>query len=227
MKNFIFLSFVFCLFSSPVYCEENNSAQQEIQKSADEEMVSGQSVYYTHYADMPKIKELDEKDDDLYSGEEVLPMNIQLSEEEKQQDLSLDFDYIDSEYELPDLSCDNEKLTKEVARFIQDNTDVEENSVISRRNRLLLVKNLNKFSEISEDDISNQDNFKTKATLMYLRINRNQTIHKICVSKNNRFGKYNNIFLVIYPYLKYYKIVVTNMISIPEKMDNSTFIHSW
>ncbi|MBQ8481495.1 MAG: hypothetical protein IJ532_03060 [Alphaproteobacteria bacterium] len=230
-KNVVFLVLAFCLFSFSALGEENEVAQepQVAQENQGESDADNPEVFvhYTRYADMPEIKELDEKDDDLYTGAEVLPMNIQLSEEEKQQDPSADFDYIDSEYEMPELPCNNEKLTKEVARFIRDNTEVEENSVKSRRSRILLIKNLHNFNEINESDLSGKDNFKTKAALMYLRINRSQEISRVCESKNNTFGKYSNVYLIIYPYMKYYKVVVTNLISIPEKMDEATFVHNW
>ena len=229
-KNVVFLILALCLFSFPALSEESENevareAQAEQAVQAEDAAPEG-LVHYTHYS-MPEIKELDEKDDDLYSGAEVLPMNIQLSEEEKQQDPSSDLDYIDSEYEMPELPCDNEKLTKEVARFIRDNSEVEENSVKSRRSRILLVKNLHNFSEVKESDLNGRDNFKTKAALMYLRINRSQEIYKVCESKNNTFGKYSNVYLIIYPYMKYYKVVVTNLISIPEKLDEATFVHNW
>ena len=232
MKKIAFLCLALCLLSFPAFCEENeNIAPAEVQETQETQSEGGDTpemmVHYSRRSSMPEIKELDEKDDDLYSGAEVLPLNAQLSEEEKQQDLGADLDYIDSEYELPDLSCNNEKLTKNVARFIRDNTDVEENSVKSRRSRLLLVKNLHNFEEISENDLSNKDNFKTKAALMYLRINRSQVIHKVCASKNNSFGKYSNVYLILYPYGKYYKVVVTNLITIPENLDEATFIHNW
>ena len=230
-KNVVFLILTLCLFSFPAFSEESeNEVPQEVQVEQDTAGVTEKPeglVRYPHYANELEIKELDEKEDDLYSGAEVLPMNIQLSEEEKQQDTSADLDYIDSEYEMPELPCSNEKLTKEVARFIRDNSDVEENSVKSRRSRILLVKNLHNFSEVKESDLSGKDNFKTKAALMYLRINRSQEIYKVCESKNNTFGNYSNVYLIIYPYMKYYKVVVTNLISIPEKLDDATFIHNW
>lgn len=228
MKKIVLLCLALCLFSFPALCEENETiVSAEEPKTQSEDVTPEMMVHYSHRSAMPEIKELEEKDDDLYSGADVVPMNIQLSEEEKQQDPSADFDYIDSEYEMPELLCSNEKLTKEVARFIRDNSEVEENSVKSRRSRILMVKNLHSFSEVNESDLSGKNNFKTKAALMYLRINRSQEIYKVCESKNNTFGKYSNIYLIIYPYMKYYKVVVTNLISIPEKLDEATFVYNW
>lgn len=231
------LCFLFCLlWMFPVVAAENNETDETTAEVAEaggetaEAEISadlGNVIEYTHVADMPEMKEFDDSSADLYSGAEVQPLNIQISQEEKMQNLENDLDYIDSEYELPELLCSNEKLTKEVANFIKDNTDSDDGSVRSRRSKLLMVKNLHNFNEIKETDLDAKQNFKAKAALMYLRINESKEIYRICESKDNDFGQFSNIYLIIYPYFKYYKVVVTNLISIPEKMDKATFIHSW
>lgn len=184
-------------------------------------------VRYTQYSDMPEIKILEESEDDLYSGADVTEVVAVLSEEERQQELSTDFDYIAKEYEMPELSCENPNLTKQVAQFIENHFDNDESSVPGKRNRILLIKNLHNFSQISQENLNKTDNFKAKAALMNLHINENREISKICVSKDNNFDRYDNIYLIIYPYLRYYKVVVTNLITVPEKLDAATFIYSW
>lgn len=225
MRKIVFL--ICFLFAVPALGQEAQSEQVEPQ-NAENKVHPAEMVHYTHYADMPEIKELDESEDDLYSGSDVKPMEIKISEEEKMQDMSSDFDYIDKEFVLPELSCGNENLTKQVAQFIQSKIkDDNESSVRNRRSRLLMVKNLHSFNDMSEDDLDKQDNFKTKAAIVHLRINESKDIYKICESTDNSFGKFKNIYLVIYPYFKYYKVLVANLMVSPEKMDEASFIYSW
>jgi len=226
MKRIVFISFICCLLCIPAYGAESEAPEAQPQEQ-EVEVTPSDIVHYTHYGKVPEIQELDESEDDLYSGSEVKPLNIKISEEEKLQNASADFDYIDKEYELPELLCNNTNLTKQVAKFIQNNTEDKDSSVKSRRSRLLMIKNLHDFSEISENDLNKQDNFKTRAALVYLRINENREITRICESKDNTFGKFHNVYLVLYPYMKYYKVVVTNLISVPEKIDDATFVYSW
>lgn len=226
MKRIVFISFFCCLLSVPAYSAEDETPQTQPQ-TPEIEVKPADLIQYTHYGKVPEIQELDESEDDLYSGAEVKPMDIQISEEEKMQNVSADFDYVDKEYELPELLCNNPNLTKQVAQFIQNNTEDKEGSVKGRRSRLLMIKNLHDFTEISENDLSKHDNFKTRAALVHLRINENREITRVCESKENTFGKFHNVYLILYPYMKYYKVVVTNMISVPEKLEDASFIYSW
>lgn len=227
MKKSIFCFFICCLWVFPAWSEEaeNTPNTEEVQAESSVEN-SNDLVRYVGYGKMPEIKELDESEDDLYSGAEVKPMDIKISQDEKQQDPSTDLDYIDKEFVLPELSCNNEKLTKQVALFIQDHLENDEVSVKGRRNHILMVKNLHNFEEISESDLG-KGNFNVRAALAHLRINENREIYKICESKNNTYGKYNNVYLILYPYTKYYKVVVTDLIVTPEKIEDASFIYNW
>ena len=212
------------MFLFPAYGEEMASDTIIEQEQPDDFVIQ---IHQTHYADMPEIKELTEDEDDLYSGAEVKSLIAKISTEEKQQNLEADLDYIDDEYKLPELACSNEKLTKDVADFILRNTDNDVGSVKNRRSRLLMARNLHNFEEIKENELNDKDNFKTKATLMHLRINEHREIYKICASKDNKYGNYSSVYLIIYPYYKYYKVVVTNLVGLVDKSDEATFIYNW
>lgn len=229
MKKIVCLLASCILWNFPVFAEET-----EVQNAASVQAEQAQTVenladlvHYSNYGKMPEIKELPEEEDDLYSGAEVKPMVAKISEAEKQQDLSTDMDYVDKEFVLPELSCDNDNLRRQVALFIQNNTKSEENSVKSRRSRLLMIKNMHSFEEISEEELENNKNFKLRAVVAHLRINENREIYKVCESKNNNIGQHDNIYIVIYPYLKYYKVVVTNLMNTAEKIDEVTFMYNW
>lgn len=184
-------------------------------------------IHYTHYAEMPEIKELSKEEDDLYSGADVKPMEAKMSEEEKQQDLSMDLDYVDKEFVLPELLCTNENLRRQVAVFIRNNTKDEDSSVKGRRNRLLMIKNMHYFEEIDEKELAGNKNFRLRAAIAHLRINEGREVYRVCESKNNNSGQHNNIYIVVYPYFKYYKVVVTNLMNAPEKIDEVTFTYNW
>lgn len=223
-KNFLWTLIFGCMFLFPAYGEEMASDTIIEQEQPDDFVIQ---IHQTHYADMPEIKELTEDEDDLYSGAEVKSLIAKISTEEKQQNLEADLDYIDDEYKLPELACSNEKLTKDVADFILRNTDNDVGSVKNRRSRLLMARNLHNFEEIKENELNDKDNFKTKATLMHLRINEHREIYKICASKDNKYGNYSSVYLIIYPYYKYYKVVVTNLVGLVDKSDEATFIYNW
>ena len=224
-KSFLLALILGCIPLFSAYSEEAASEVAVEQEQLPDDFVI--EIHQTHYADMPEIKELKEEEDDLYSGAEVKSLTAKISEEEKQQNSDADLDYIDDEYKLPELDCGNEKLTEEVADFILKNTDNGSGSVKNRRSRLLMARNLHNFEEIKEDALNDKDNFKTKATLMHLRINEHKEIYKICASKDNKYGNFSSVYLIIYPYYKYYKVVVTNLVGLVDKSDEATFIHNW
>lgn len=210
-KFFAALSFFICI------CGFSANAQEA------EELV--------HYAvpkmnSEPQIKKLDAAEDDLYDGADIKPLSGQLSQSEKLQENSSDLDYIDNSVEMPELPCSDARLLQEVRDFVFKNVHHHSaTSVLEKRSRTLLIKNMHEFEEITEKEL--EKNFEANAALMYLKINENREIYKICASRNNRHGDLQNIYLIIYPYINYYKVVVTNLIVVPEKMENATFLHNW
>ena len=174
----------------------------------------------------PVIRTLDPSEDDLYDGAEIKPIERQLSLEEKQQENSSDLNYIKEESKMPDLLCSNESLLNQVRKFIFETEQSKPtNSVPEKRARILLVNYLNELHEVSENDI--RKDFNASAIVANLKINEHRVIHRICASTENRSKKYGNVYVVIYPYVNYYKVVVTNLAVLPEKKDDATFIFNW
>jgi len=174
------------------------------------------------------FQELTPEEDDLYDGAEIKPLEKELSATEKQQRTSTDVEFIEKEDELPDLPCTNPGLKKQVEAFIFNNIKEESsNSVLEKRSRVLLVKNMHDFSEISEAELQKEKNFKASAAAAYLKINKKSSITHICSSQNNDFDEFKDIFVIVYPYANYYKVIVTNLIPTPETMDEATFIYNW
>ncbi len=161
---------------------------------------------------------------ELYDGAEIKPIDRRISDTEKLQETGSDLNYISKENNRPDLLCNDEKLMQNVRDFIYK---VEEQknvvSVPQKRERILLVENLNPLKEIGEADV--KGNFEAAATLTYLKINGHHEIHRLCVSADNHSKKFKNVYVIIYPYLQHYKVTITNLMMVPENIDDATFIY--
>ena len=44
---------------------------------------------------------------------------------------------------------------------------------------------------------------------------------------NNDDKSFKNVDIIIYPFMNYYKVVVTNLLTSPENMEEATFIYNW
>jgi hypothetical protein len=177
----------------------------------------------------PESVPISVEEDDLYTGSDVIPLTKELSVEESAQENSSDIDVIDDGDTPQDLACDDERLKKQVERFIYKHINKKTtNSVIEKRKRLLLVRNMADFTEINEDDERYKKNFNIAATVAYLKINQHRQIHKICRSEhNNATESLDDIYVAVYPFAGYYKITVANLVTVPEKYEDATFIFSW
>lgn len=177
-----------------------------------------------------KRQSLEASEDDLYSGSDIVPLDKEMSLEERAQPQSTDVYYIDRQDMPPELMCDNEKLHRQVVSFLDANLKAGfSDSVLQKRARVLLLRNLQPFSEIAAEEIDGK-NYELSASLAYLKINKKRESYKICISKNNQYDdypKFNDVIIIIYPFANFYKIVVTNLLDKPEKIDDATFIYNW
>lgn len=177
---------------------------------------------------MPKIIELPAEEDDLYGGTDVIPLAKELSTNESSQENSSDVAVIDNSDMPEELDCNDERLKQQMAHFIYKNISKEQtNSIPEKRRRLLLARNMSDFIEVSEDDAGLRKNINTASALAYLKINQRRKIYKVCKSEHNKNVDLEDIYAIIYPFAGYYKIVAGNLVSVPEKMDEATFIFSW
>ncbi len=208
MKKFLLVLSICCCIAFTVPAAEVNESFHEEQNTSDTESI------------------LQTGESDLYDGAGIRPIEKQLSPEEKLQEDSSDLNYISKEKKQPDLLCSDEKLMQQIRKFIFDYEQQKPtNSVREKRARILLVRNLNALQEVSEKDL--RGNFEASAALVSLKINEKREIHRICASLNNHSPKYADVYVIIYPYINYYKVVITNLATTPEKIDDATFIFSW
>lgn len=175
--------------------------------------------------DFIEIKELPQEKDDLYDGADIKPLSGTLSETEKTQEENLNFEYDDKE-KLPELLCTDEKLRSQIGAFIYKYVQTQKAKTIpERRAQLLLINNLHQFEEITENELKN--NFDASAAAMQLKMNEGREIYRMCVSKNNKSKRFDNVYVLIYPYITYYKVVITNLAETPENLEDATFIYNW
>ena len=173
-----------------------------------------------------KYVKMKPEEDIFYSGKDEFLLETENSEED---DLFAKNNLeTTAELEPSKISCDLPQLKEQIKNFMYQKTkDEEVNSVIEKRSHILLVQNLHDFKEVSSDTIDTQKDFATASTIANLRINNNIVISKICLSSGNTSKKFNNLYVIIYPYLNYYKVVVPNLAKSQDKLDDATFIFNW
>lgn len=192
---------------------------------AEHEMMNS---YFDDVLQTVEIKEMSEETDNAFNADvEIVPLKKSLSAEESMLEDSSDLSVIDSQ-PLTALNCNNPKLKEQVEHFIYKNINQKDtNSVLEKRRRLLMVRNMADFEEIDIEQIDSKADFETLAALAYMKINKHIEINKICRSQQNRNDKFKNIYAVLYTVAGYYKVVVTNLMPVTDKMDEATFIYTW
>lgn len=189
-----------------------------------------EQVIHTGYDQLGEIKELvlEKDEDDLYADSAIQPLDKEMSGEERQGENNSDFTDLFGDKKLPELLCSNAGLKKQVEDFIYQNINKQETrSVVEKRLRVLLVKNLKDFVEITPEDIAGKNKFEALAAVMELKVNRSTPIYRICASKGNDYSKFESVYVVIYADQDYYKVIVSNLMPTPNRMDEATFIYNW
>lgn len=212
---------IFGLAMQPASAEDTvvNESAEEVE-GVDELVEYGNTL-----VSKPKIIELLPQEDDLYDGAELKPLSGKLSDAEKNQENAGSIEDTPNP-NMPELLCSNGKLQAEIRKFIDEYIGKQtKQTVPARRRQVLLTKNMHAFEEVKEADL--KKDFEASAAIMYLKINENREIYRICSSRGNNYKDFDNINVIIYPFLNYYKVVVANLISVPEKMDEATFIFNW
>ena len=103
-------------FSSATFADENMEIQAE----------------ETSGVEAQEMLDLDENDDTKI---EIAPLDIQMSDNERQQENSSSVDFIEHVDKLNDLPCDDQRLREQVEAFIYEK--------ISEKSRFRLLKSVN------------------------------------------------------------------------------------
>ena len=229
MQKIIFTLSLLCFLNiAPVYATDTQVAEPEGSAAAAEGNHADTTVHigYEQLVEIKKMS-LTPEEDDLYADTTLAPLNKEMSDEERgEKDITI-FQNTEKQRNF-ELKCDNPMLKQQVINFIYQKINTNEtHSVPEKRLRALLVKNVRDFKEIRSDKLSDKNAFNARAVVMELRVNKHFPLQKICESKGNEFNKFESIYIVMYEDEGYYKIIVTNLMSSPNKSDDATFIFNW
>ncbi|MBR1825378.1 MAG: hypothetical protein IJ770_02205 [Alphaproteobacteria bacterium] len=218
--RFICLAIFVTVLAVQAYAAETDSADAV-------ETVQSDSPDHLPRFDFIKIKKLPAEKDDLYDGAEIKPLAGTMSDAEKMQEENAGFEFNeDDKNSQPELLCSEPNLWKQVGEFIYKYVQNQSaKTVPERRAQLLLIRNLSRFEEIKEDALKNS--FDASAAAMHLKMNEGREIYRMCVSKHNNSKRFEDVYVLIYPYITYYKVVVTNLAISPENLEDATFIYNW
>ena len=236
-KVVFILSLLLFLNVTPVRAAESETAKVVEDAAAEpadnaeqnDENLNQKVIIHTGYGKLGQVNKMSitSEEDDLYAETKVVPIDKELSDTERNaEDMQI---FSDNENpKIPALTCDNPALKQQILNFINQKINKDEtNSVVEKRVRALLVKNMQDFREITNDKIVGKNAFNTKAAMMELRVNKHFPEQKVCESKGNKFDDFENIYAIIYEDEGYYKVIVTNFMISPNKTDDATFIFNW
>ena len=65
-----------------------------------------------------KPVELKKEDDVFDTSTDIKPLTVRMSESERQEENNSDLDYIEEDFQLPDLPCDSKNLKRQVENFM-------------------------------------------------------------------------------------------------------------
>jgi len=216
MKKFPLSLFFALFFLFPVYASGTDESEKD--------------ESFFHFGEF-KIKKagISPETENLNFSADITPLEKDMVEEEKAAEKNSDFDHISEPDKMPEITCDMLQLKKQVEGFVYKNLNADPtSSVIEKRRRILVVRNLHDFEDVTEEKIASKKDFSAAAAVTYLRINENRQIFRICRSSGNKDNeKLERLYAIIYPYTSYYKVVVPNLMTSVENIDEATFIFNW
>lgn len=216
MKNFLLCLFLTLFFLFPASAAETDESEKD--------------ESFFHFGDF-KIKKagISPEIESLNFSADIAPLEKDMAEDEKAEEKNSGFEQIREPDKMPEIACNLPQLKKQVEDFVYKNLTADPtSSVIEKRRRILAVRNLHDFEDMTEEKIDAKKDFSAAAAITYLRINENRQISRICRSSGNKDNeKLERLYAVIYPYTSYYKVVVPNLMTSVENIGEATFIFNW
>lgn len=114
-----------------------------------------------------------------------------------------------SQIRLPD--CNDKLLAELVLGKIADyQQEHEASNLLEKRRQTLLLKNLNKFTEIPVVGFTSRQNFTVANNLLMTKINNGLDDQEIRLCKNQGLGNAGEIYLLIYPDINQIRVNILN-----------------
>ena len=110
-------------------------------------------------------------------------------------------------------TCDDEKLMQKTKEFIENYYKQNiNNSVIERRKRYFILRNLNNFTKENIANYKTEKSRPVSDVVAEVKVNENIIEENMLLCKNQNLNKYiNSIYLLVYPYNNRYKVFLLNL----------------
>lgn len=114
---------------------------------------------------------------------------------------------------LPLPSCNDEKLIKKTKEFIENYyKQIVNNSVIMRRKKYFILKDLNKFTKENIANYKTEKSRPVSDVIAELKVNENIIEENILLCKSQSENRYvENIYILAHPYNSGYKVFLLNL----------------
>lgn len=122
--------------------------------------------------------------------------------------------YIEPESKLILPQCDDKRLMALVlAKISEYHQQHQASNLLEKRRQALLLKNLQKFSELSAEGFTSKENFNVANSLLMTKINNGLDDSQIRLCRNEGGGKAAEIYLLVYPYYGQIRVNILNYLA--------------
>lgn len=122
--------------------------------------------------------------------------------------------YIEPESKLILPQCDDKHLLSLVlAKISEYHQQHQASNLLEKRRQALLLKNLQKFSELSAEGFTSKENFNVANSLLMTKINNGLDDSQIRLCRNEGGGKAAEIYLLVYPYYGQIRVNILNYLA--------------
>lgn len=122
-------------------------------------------------------------------------------------------------------SCDTPQLLSKVMQRIQDYTDkMPTASILAKRNKALILSNIQEFESVSAENFTPQDDFNTANALVTIKINKKIKSKEFTLCRQTS-AKKQPLYLIIYPYADNYMVHIINLEKYSGKYDTVSLIY--
>lgn len=122
--------------------------------------------------------------------------------------------YVEPESKLILPQCDDKRLLSLVlAKISEYHQQHQASNLLEKRRQALLLKNLQKFSELSAEGFTSKENFNVANSLLMTKINNGLDDSQIRLCRNEGGGKAAEIYLLVYPYYGQIRVNILNYLA--------------
>lgn len=122
-------------------------------------------------------------------------------------------------------ACDTPAFVSKALEAIKDYTNkIPASSTIEKRNKALILSNIDGFSQVSAEGFKPSDDFNTANALITIKINKKIDGRDIILCRQDGSVP-QRLYLIAYPYADNYKVHVINLDKYSDNYEDVTFIY--